>query len=173
MSALNNAWNNAAQQAAQHASHGWNDPRGMYGNGYQQAPQGLRPMSRPAPRGSDIPVPLYDEIAQDPNAQRVWEEMDADSQWRMIERYQKQQEEARMQAIADAYDPNNDNAYSVSLSTAVDLWRAKHGDAWVRAHQTYAEDDIYGEIQVRLTNNKCFEQMEKHSRIWLRLKENV
>ncbi len=170
MSAINNAWNNAAQQAAQHASNGWNDPRGMYGNTYQQQAQ---QMSRIPPRMTDIPTPLYDEIAQDVQAQRMWEKMDADAQWRMIERYNKQQEEARMQAIAQAYDPNKDEVYSVSLSTAVDLWRVKHGDAWVRADPVYAEGDFYGELQSRLADNNCFERMSKHSRPWVRLKENV
>jgi hypothetical protein len=101
----------------------------------------------------------------------MWEQMDADAQWRMIERYNKQQEEARMQAIADAYDPNKDEVYSVSLSTAVDLWRVKHGDAWVRADQVYAEGDFYGRLQSRLSENDCFERMSKHSRAWVRLKE--
>jgi hypothetical protein len=127
---------------------------------------------RSAPRKQDMPESLIQEMS-DPDAQRYWYQLDPDAQWRLVEEYQKKEEMARHEAIADAYDPNKDEVYSVSLSTAVDLWRAKHGDAWVRAHQTYAEDDIYGEIQVRLTNNNCFEQMEKHSRIWLRLKENV
>lgn len=166
MSALNNAWNNAAQQTAS----GWNDPQGMYGNAYQQMPQ---QMSRIPPRITDIPTPLYDEIAQDHNAQRMWDKMDPDQQWRMIERYNKQQEEARIQAIADAYDPNQDEVYSVSLSTAVDLWRVKHGDTWVKAQTVYATGDFYGELQSRLSSNSCFERMEKHNRTWLRLKEDV
>lgn len=169
MSALNNAWNNAAQQTAS-GWDTWTDPRAQYQQAHQQAMTGQMRM-RPAPRSTDIPVPLYDEIAQDPNAQRMWEKMDSEQQWRMIERYNKQQEQARMQAIADAYDPNQDEVYSVSLSTALDLWRVKHADAWVRADTIYAEGDFYGRLQSRLSENDCFERMSKHSRAWVRLKE--
>lgn len=165
MSALNNAWNAAALQGAS-GWDTWTDPRAQY----QQAVTGQMRM-RPAPRSTDIPVTLYDEIAQDSNAHRMWENLSSDEQWRMIERYNKQQEEARMQAIADAYDPNQDDVYSVSLSTAVDLWRVKHGDAWVRENQVYAEGDFYGRLQSRLADNDCFESMSKHSRPWVRLKE--
>jgi hypothetical protein len=55
MSALNNAWNNAAQQTAS----GWNDPRSLYGNAYQQAPQ---QMARIPPR---ITCLLYTSDAAD------------------------------------------------------------------------------------------------------------
>jgi hypothetical protein len=174
MSAINNAWNNAAQQRAS----GWPDPQGLYGNAIQGSPyqnqQTLQPMrARPKPSITDIPVPLFDEIAQDRETQRVWEGMDSDAQWRMIDRYEKQQAQAREQEKIDAYDPNNDDAYSVSLSTALDLWRAKHGDAWVRSADTYLDEDFYARLENRLSSNDCFERMEKYNRRWLRLKENV
>lgn len=167
MSAVNSAWNSmGAQQAT-----GWTDPRAQYQSPY---PQGLQPVKqRPAPRYSELPIQLVDEINADPNAQRMWENMDADAQWRLIERFEKQQEQARQQAIIDAYDPNQDEAYSVSLSTAVDLWRVKHGDAWVRAYEVSAEGDLYAQIQDRLRENSCFETMTKHNRVWVRLRENM
>jgi hypothetical protein len=171
MSALNNAWNNAAQQAAQQASNGWTDPRGLYGNAIQGSQ--YRQMSqRSAPRKQDMPESLIQEMS-DPDAQRYWYQLDPDAQWRLVEEYQKKEEMARHEAIADAYDPNNDEAYSVSLSTAVDLWRVKHGDAWVKAKSVWTNGDFYGELQLRLSRNHCFERMEKHNREWLRLKENV
>lgn len=169
MSVLNNAWNSMAGQAASNAySTGWTDPR--YGNYPRQ--QGLM-SGRTTPTKSQMPESLVQELTVDPDAQRYWYQMDADRQWELVERYQKQEEDARRQAVADAYDPNNDEAYSVSLSTAVDLWRAKHGDAWVREQTVYATGDFYGELENRLCNNNCFEHMEKHSRTWLRLKENI
>jgi hypothetical protein len=168
MSALNNAWNSATTYPEQ-----WADPRtGNYPNAYQQMPQGLQPMrARPAPRLSDMPEQLLQEISADLNAQRMWENLSGDEQWRLIERHEKQVAQAREQEKIDAYDPNNDDAYSVSLSTAVDLWRAKHGDTWVREQTVYPTGDFYGELETRLSNNNCFERMEKYNRTWLRLKE--
>lgn len=165
MSALNNAWNSATTYPEQ-----WTDPRNAY-----QRQQGLLPprTARHAPRLSDMPEQLLQEISVDPHAQRAWEGMDADHQWRIIERHEKQQAQAREQERIDAYDPNNDDAYSVSLSTAVDLWRAKHGDAWVRSFDTYADEDFYARLENRLSSNDCFERMEKYNRRWLRLKEDV
>lgn len=169
MSALNNAWNSMAGQAASNAySTGWTDPR--YGNYPRQ--QGLM-SGRAAPRKQDIPESLIQEMTVDPDAQRYWYQLDPDAQWRLVEEYQKKEEMARHEAIADAYDPNKDEAYSVSLSTAVDLWRVKHGDTWVKAKSVWAEGDFYGELQLRLSQNNCFERVEKHNRQWLRLKENM
>lgn len=169
MSALNNAWNSMAGQAASNAYNtGWDDPR--YGN--YQRPQGLM-SGRAAPRKQDMPESLLQETTVDPDAQRYWYQLDPDAQWRLVEEYQKKEEQARHQAIADAYDPNKDEAYSVSLSTAVDLWRVKHGDAWVKAKSVWTNGDFYGELQLRLSQNHCFERMEKHNREWLRLKESV
>lgn len=169
MSALNNVWSAAGLgQAADAYSTGWTDPR--YGNYPRQ--QGLM-SGRTTPRKQDMPESLIQEMSGSPEAQRYWYELDPDRQWELVERYQKQEAEAKQQAIADAYDPNNDNAYSVSLSTAVDLWRVKHGDAWVKAQSVWAEGDFYGELQLRLSQNHCFERMEKHNRHWLRLKENI
>lgn len=169
MSALNNVWSAAGLgQAADAYSTGWTDPR--YGNYPRQ--QGLM-SGRTTPRKQDMPESLIQEMSADQSAQRYWYQMDPDSQWRMVEEYQKKEEQARHQAVADAYDPNNDEAYSVSLSTAVDLWRVKHGDAWIRAEQIYTENDFYGALQQRLLRGHCFEHMNKHSREWLRLKENI
>ena len=169
MSALNNAWNSmAGQQASNAYSTGWTDPR--YSSYSRQ--QGLA-SGRTAPRKQDMPESLINDMMADQAAQRYWYQMDPDSQWRMIEDYQKKEEQARQQAIADAYDPNQDETYSVSLSTAVDLWRVKHGDAWVRADQVYAVGDFYGQLQDRLDVNQCFESMTKHMRRWVRLKENL
>lgn len=167
MSAVNSAWNGmGAKQAT-----GWNDPRAQYQSPH---PQGLQPIrQRPAPRYIDLPVALADELAQDVSKQRMWDNMTSEDQWHLLERFKKQAEVERREAIANAYDPNKDEAYSVSLSTAVDLWRIKHGDAWVRAHEVYAEGDLYGELQHRLTLNHCFEVMSKHERQWVRLKENL
>lgn len=169
MSALNNAWNSMAGQAASNAySIGRTDPR--YGNYPRQ--QGLM-SGRVTPTKSQMPESLIQEMSGSREAQDYWYRMDADRQWELVERYAKQEEEAKLQAIADAYDPNNDNAYSVSLSTAVDLWRVKHGDTWVKADQVYVSGDFYGELENRLSNNQCFEVMTKHMRRWIRLKENV
>jgi hypothetical protein len=120
-----------------------------------------------------MPEQLLHEISADPHLQRVWESRDAEEQWRWIERHEKQVAQAREQERIDAYDPNNDDAYSVSLSTAVDLWRAKHGDAWVRSFDTFTDEDFYARLENRLRHNDCFERMEKYSRIWFRLKEDV
>ena len=168
MSALNNAWDSV------NLSDPWADPRNVYGNAYLQ-PQGLgfTQSVRPAPRLSDMPEQLLHEISADPHLQRVWESRDAEEQWRWIERHEKQVAQAREQERIDAYDPNNDDAYSVSLSTAVDLWRAKHGDAWVRSFDTFTDEDFYARLENRLRHNDCFERMEKYSRIWFRLKEDV
>jgi LPS O-antigen subunit length determinant protein (WzzB/FepE family) len=149
----------------------------VYGNAIgspYQNQQTLQPMAlRPAPRLSDMPEPLLQELSADTNAQRVWESMSSEGQWRIIERHEKQVAQAREQEKIDAYDPNNDDAYSVSLSTAVDLWRAKHGDTWVRSFDTYSDADFYSLLENRLRNNDCFERMERYNRTWLRLKENI
>jgi hypothetical protein len=120
-----------------------------------------------------MPEQLLQEISAALNSQRMWENLSGDEQWRLIERHEKQVAQAREQERIDAYDPNNDDAYSVSLSTAVDLWRAKHGDAWVRSFDVYENDDFYACLENRLGSNDCFERMEKYNRRWLRLKENV
>jgi hypothetical protein len=120
-----------------------------------------------------MPEQLLQELSADPRAQTFWEGMDAEGQWRLIERHEKQLAQAREQEKINAYDPNNDDAYSVSLSTAVDLWRAKHGDTWVRSYDTYLDTDFYSLLQNRLSDNNCFERMSKYDRAWLRLKENI
>lgn len=69
----------------------------------------------------------------------------------------------------ERFNPNNSEAYQVSLPHLVAMWQAKHGDAWVDTNVPYDAKDFYAHAYNRLFENGLFERVEG----WARLKENV
>lgn len=73
------------------------------------------------------------------------------------------------QTPIERFNPNNSEAYQVSLSHLVTMWQAKHGDVWVDVETPYDAKDFYSHAYNRLFENGLFERVEG----WARLKENV
>lgn len=72
------------------------------------------------------------------------------------------------------FDPNTAPAYQCSLEALADLWRAKHGDKWVRSSRAeinYRLDDsddiFWDDAEDRLRNAHLLES----NRGWLRIKD--
>ena len=73
------------------------------------------------------------------------------------------QEEILAQVLANhpyPYDPDNP-AWSADVSTLVDLWLAKYGDAWVNASDLH-DDTFYSIVATRLLTEK---RLERHERL--------
>ena len=64
-----------------------------------------------------------------------------------------------------AIDPNTREAYMIPMSQLVTLWRAKHGDKWIRK----IEDEFWQDAYERMAAMNMFEKAFGH----VRLKDDV
>ena len=80
-----------------------------------------------------------------------------------------QQYQAAQQASVEEFDPNKHEAWTMSMSTLVNLWRAKYLDEWL-IFNTNVLDAFWREAYVRLKMAHKFEEAPGQ---WHRLKEDA
>lgn len=68
-------------------------------------------------------------------------------------------------------NPNDCEAYSMPLSSLVNLWRAKYGDKWVDVSEI--DDEFWSDASARLHKNKMMEESDMNNEPWARLRENA
>lgn len=80
-----------------------------------------------------------------------------------------QQYKAAQQAAVEDFDPNKHEAWTMSMSTLVNLWRAKYLDEWL-IFNTNVLDPFWRQAYVRLKMAHKFEEAPGQ---WHRLKEDA
>ena len=80
-----------------------------------------------------------------------------------------QQYKAAQQASVEEFDPNKHEAWTMSMSTLVNLWRAKYLDEWL-IFNTNVLDSFWRQAYVRLKMAHKFEEAPGQ---WMRLKEDA